>query len=120
MDLPQRKASVFKVVRIARCGRVPHVGKLPFVARRTHSKQFRGYSRVEDEVAVEQLDLFNRLVPSWNALRYSAITNVDLGLGVVGVWDVLVTARYGGARVGTFSLEKRHVACVHFVFLTNI
>ena len=78
MDLPQRKPSVFEVVGIARRRRVPHVGKLPFVAQRTHIKQFRGYSGVEDKVAVEQLDLFQRLVPSWNALRYSAITNIAL------------------------------------------
>ena len=103
MDLPQCEPNLFKVIGIARRRRVPHVCKLALVAQRAHIEQFGGHSRVEDKVAMEQLDLFECLVSSWNALGYSTITNVGFGLSVVSIWAVLVTTRHGGVRVGTVS-----------------
>lgn len=86
--------------------------KLPLVAQRTHIEQFRGNSRIEDKVAVEELDLFERLVPPWNALRYSTVPDVGLGLSVIGVWDLFVTAGDGGARIRTFVTAQDGGACV--------
>ena len=73
MDLPQCEPIIFEIVGIARCGRVPHVRKLALVAQWTHVEQLGGYSRIENKVAVEQLDLFERLVSSWDAVRCSAL-----------------------------------------------
>ena len=120
VDLSQREPSIFEVVGVARRGRVPHVRKLALVAQRTHVEQLGGYSRVEHKVAMEQLDLFKRLVTSRDTLRYSTIANVGFKLSVVGVRDVLVSAWDSGARVGTLSLEEWHVACIRVVFLGMI
>ena len=46
---------------------------------------------------MKQRDPFQRLVPSWNVLRYLAIPDVGVGLNVVGAWDVLVAALDSGA-----------------------
>lgn len=74
--------------------------KLPLVAQWRPIEQFSGHIRVEDEVAVEQLDPVERLVSSWHALRYLAITNVGLGWRVIAlvrtVMIVLVLLRMLG------------------------
>lgn len=115
MHLSQRKPIVLEVVRIACRRRVPHMCKLALVSHRAHIQQLGRDCRVEDKVAVEQLDFFERFVSPRNALRYVTIPDVGLGLGVVGVRDVLVTTREGRPWVRGLSLEKGHVACVHLV-----
>ena len=111
MNLSRREPSILEVVGIARCDRVPHVRKLALVAQRTHVEQLGGYSRVGDKVAVEQLDLFGRLVTSWDALRYSAIANVGFRSSVVGIGDILVYAWDSGTRVEIATMDVDQ-ACV--------
>lgn len=56
MDLAQREAAVFEVVRVTGRGAVPHVAELPLRAVCAHVEEFFRNRRVENEVSVEEPD----------------------------------------------------------------
>ena len=60
--------------------------KLALVAARTHLEELGRDSIIEHEVAVEELDLFDRLVPTRHALRNPSVADVDVVLWRDGRW----------------------------------
>lgn len=78
VHLTKREAAVLKVVRVTCGSRVAHVRKLALVLLCRHLEQLGRHRRIKNEVAVEELDLLDRLVSAGHALGNVSVADVAL------------------------------------------